>query len=70
MTRMQIQAQRNAAAFHAAAARLIADGSDPAALVAGMIRAVLDLAKRHGSKFRTKTATLMRSSADELEREE
>ncbi len=70
MSRTQRQAQRAAAAFYSAAGRLIADGSDPAALIAGLIRAALDLARRYGSNARTKTAAAMRSAAVELERDE
>lgn len=70
MSRTQRQAQRAAAAFYSAAGRLIADGSDPAALIAGLIRAALDLAKHYGHAARIKTAALMRSAAVELEKDD
>ena len=66
--RTSSRAQSAARAFYAAAGRLIAEGSEPAALIAGLIRAVVDLSKRYGTTARSKTAGLMRSAASELER--
>lgn len=60
-------AQRVASAFYSAALSMIEQGSDPAALIAGLVRAAFDLATRQGQRAKSSTARLMNSAATELQ---